>query len=159
MAFLLVHEPCNAFWIWPRTVWSMYWHLDLCQFNSLVTLWLFFFDQISSLLLRAYFLRELFCFVSIQSLCFEGLWQWFGAVHAGGIITRRGDAETQPPAPLHLPTGSFLKDKPCFSVQTFGKKMGNMGIVFYTPLREQDGCNSCGSGEAQLSAPLVTSTR
>lgn len=37
--------------------------------------------------------------------------------------SQKRDAETQPPAPLHLPTGRFLKNKPCFSVQTFGKKM------------------------------------
>lgn len=49
--------------------------------------------------------------------------------------SQKGDAEAKPPAPLHLPTVCFLKNKPCFSVQTFGEKMTtwNMGILLYIP--------------------------
>lgn len=55
-----------------------------------------FFDQISSLLLRAYFLRGLFCFLYIQSLCFERgsdsdseLFMWEELSH-GSFPPRRG---------------------------------------------------------------------
>lgn len=66
-------------------LWSIYWHLDLCQFNSLVTLWHFWPNIFQ--LLWACFLGGLFCFLYIKSLCFEVLWQWFGVVHVGGFIT------------------------------------------------------------------------
>lgn len=161
MAFLFVHEPCNAFWIWPRTVWSIYWHLDLCQFNSLVTLRPFWPNIFQ--LLRACFLWGLFCSLYIQSLCFEGLWQWFGVDHVGGMraweLLRKGMLRH---SHQRLSTFPFVVPYRISRVsQSFGKiTTWNTGILLYTPWgKRMDGCYRRRSAEVKLRALLVTPIR